>query len=74
LLRSELKRSLSLCSAGAMLSHNARIEASYGGTMLKDMQQIANQIEFVLYNAINEMKQLNLIMQDFDVTHSTGRQ
>jgi methyl-accepting chemotaxis protein len=62
-LESEISRSLSLCSAGAMLSHNGRIEAAYGGTMLADMQQVANRIEDILSQTITNIKQLNINMR-----------
>jgi len=51
-LETEIIRSLALCSSGAMLSHNARIEAAYGGSMLADMQQVANRIEEIMYQTI----------------------
>jgi uncharacterized protein with NAD-binding domain and iron-sulfur cluster len=57
-LEKEIRRSLNLCSAGAMLSHNARIEAAYGGTMLADMQQVAGRIEEMMHLAITHLKQL----------------
>jgi methyl-accepting chemotaxis protein len=59
-LEKEIGRSFSLCSAGAMLSHNGRIEAAYGGTMLADMQQVANRIEDILGQTIATIKQLNV--------------
>jgi hypothetical protein len=57
-LQKEMRRSLNLCSSGAMLSHNARIEAAYGGTMLADMQQVAGRIEDIMNQAIFELKHL----------------
>lgn len=57
-LEKEIRRSLNLCSAGAMLSHNARIEAAYGGSMLADMQQVAGRIEEIMNQAIFHLKQL----------------
>lgn len=57
-LEKEIRRSLNLCSAGAMLSHNARIEAAYGGSMLADMQQVAGRIEEIMNQAIFQLKQL----------------
>jgi hypothetical protein len=62
-LEKEIGRSLSLCSAGAMLSHNGRIEAAYGGTMLSDMLQVANRIEDILGQTISTIKQLNINMR-----------
>jgi hypothetical protein len=58
-LEKEIGRSFALCSAGAMLSHNGRIEAAYGGSMLADMQQVANRIESILHQTIATLKQLN---------------
>jgi methyl-accepting chemotaxis protein len=57
-LEKEIRRSLNLCSSGAMLSHNARIEAAYGGSMLADMQQVAGRIEEIMNQAIFHLKQL----------------
>jgi methyl-accepting chemotaxis protein len=57
-LENEIRRSLNLCSSGAMLSHNARIEAAYGGSMLADMQQVAGRIEEIMNQAIFHLKQL----------------
>jgi hypothetical protein len=57
-LSNEIRRSLNLCSSGAMLSHNARIEAAYGGSMLADMQQVAGRIEDIMNLAIHHLKQL----------------
>ena len=57
-LEKEIRRSLNLCSSGAMLSHNARIEAAYGGSMLADMQQVAGRIEDIMNQAIFHLKQL----------------
>jgi uncharacterized protein with NAD-binding domain and iron-sulfur cluster len=57
-LEKEIQRSLLLCRAGAMLSHNARIEAAYGGSMLADMQQVAGRIEEMMTLAIIHLKQL----------------
>lgn len=62
-LEKEIGRSFSLCSAGAMLSHNGRIEAAYGGTMLADMQQVATRIEDILGQTIATIKQLNINMR-----------
>jgi hypothetical protein len=61
-LEKEIERSYSLCSAGAMLSHNGRIEAAYGGAMLADMQQVATRIEEILNQTITTIKQLNITM------------
>jgi hypothetical protein len=61
-LEREIRRSLSLCSAGAMLSHNGRIEAAYGGSMLADMQQVADRIEDIMHQTISKLKQLNFTM------------
>lgn len=61
-LAREIRRSLSLCSAGAMLSHNGRIEAAYGGSMLADMQQVADRIEDIMHQTISKLKQLNFTM------------
>jgi hypothetical protein len=61
-LEREIRRSLSLCSAGAMLSHNGRIEAVYGGSMLADMQQVADRIEDIMHLTISKLKQLNSTM------------
>jgi hypothetical protein len=58
-LKIEIERSYSLCSAGAMLSHNGRIEAAYGGAMLADMQHVATRIEEILHQTIVTIKQLN---------------
>lgn len=63
-LESEVKRSLNLCSSGAMLSHNARIEAAYGGTMLADMQQVAGRIEEIMNLTISYLKQLTTTMKN----------
>ena len=63
-LESEVKRSLNLCSSGAMLSHNARIEAAYGGTMLADMQQVAGRIEEIMNPTISYLKQLTTTMKN----------
>ncbi|MBR7800700.1 methyl-accepting chemotaxis protein [Undibacterium fentianense] len=57
-LEKEIRRSLNLCSSGAMLSHNARIEAAYGGSMLADMQQVAGRIEEIMNQAIDHLKHL----------------
>ena len=46
-----------------MLSHNARIEAAYGGSMLADMQQVANRIEEIMYQTIFSLKQLNATLK-----------
>lgn len=62
-LEIEIGRSFSLCSAGAMLSHNGRIEAAYGGSMLADMQQVANRIEDILGQTITTIKLLNISMR-----------
>ena len=63
-LETEVKRSLNLCSSGAMLSHNARIEAAYGGTMLADMQQVAGRIEEIMNLTISYLKQLTTTMKN----------
>lgn len=63
-LQNEVKRSLNLCSSGAMLSHNARIEAAYGGTMLADMQQVAGRIEEIMNLTISYLKQLSITMKN----------
>lgn len=63
-LEKEIRRSLNLCSAGAMLSHNARIEAAYGGSMLVDMQQVAGRIEEMMNLAIAHLKQLTYSSRD----------
>lgn len=63
-LEGEVKRSLNLCSSGAMLSHNARIEAAYGGTMLADMQQVAGRIEEIMNLTISYLKQLTTTMKN----------
>ncbi len=63
-LETEVKRSLNLCSSGAMLSHNARIEAAYGGTMLADMQQVAGRIEEIMSLTISYLKQLTTTMKN----------
>ncbi|WMW80734.1 methyl-accepting chemotaxis protein [Undibacterium cyanobacteriorum] len=63
-LEGEVKRSLNLCSSGAMLSHNARIEAAYGGTMLADMQQVAGRIEEIMNLTISYLKQLTNTMKN----------
>ena len=46
-----------------MLSHNARIEAAYGGTMLADMQQVAGRIEEIMNLTISYLKQLTTTMK-----------
>lgn len=63
-LENEVRRSLNLCSSGAMLSHNARIEAAYGGTMLADMQQVAGRIEEIMNLTISYLKQLTTTMKN----------
>jgi hypothetical protein len=63
-LQIEIHRSFALCSAGAMLSHNGRIEAAYGGTMLADMQQVAGRIEDIMAQTINTLKQLNTTLRN----------
>lgn len=60
-LEKEILRSLNLCSSGAMLTHNARIEAAYGGSMLTDMQQVAARIEDIMSQAIFHLKQLTML-------------
>lgn len=62
-LELEVHRSFALCSAGAMLSHNGRIEAAYGGTMLADMQQVAGRIEDIMAQTISTLKQLNTTLR-----------
>lgn len=58
-LRREIQRSLSLCSSGAMLSHNAHIEAAYGGEMYAKMDFIAGQVDQVMNLTIKHLKDLH---------------
>jgi hypothetical protein len=62
-LEKEIFRSLALCSAGSMLSHNGRIEAAYGGSMLADMQQVASRIEDIMTQVITTLKHLNTTLK-----------
>ncbi|MFZ6748775.1 methyl-accepting chemotaxis protein [Undibacterium sp. Ren11W] len=62
-LEKEIRRSVALCSAGSMLSHNGRIEAAYGGNMLADMQQVAGRIEDIMGQVITTLKHLNATLR-----------
>ncbi len=58
----EVQRSLPLCRSAAMLSNNGRIEAAYGNKMLAEMEQISRQIDEVILQIIDQLKQLNVTM------------
>ena len=58
-LSREIRHALSLCRRGAVLSNNGRIEATYGKTMLEDMQHIVVRIDEIMDQAVNGLKSLN---------------
>ena len=58
-LGAEIRHALSLCRRGAVLSNNGRIEATYGKSMLEDMQHIVSRIDEIMDEAVNGLKSLN---------------
>lgn len=58
-LAREIRSALSLCRRGAVLSNNGRIEATYGKTMLEDMQYIVTRIDEIMNQAVNGLKSLS---------------
>jgi hypothetical protein len=58
-LAREIRSALSLCRRGAVLSNNGRIEATYGKTMLEDMQHIVARIDEIMNQAVNGLKSLS---------------
>jgi hypothetical protein len=65
-MEQQILRSLSLCKSGAMLSHNSRIEAAYGRTLLGEMQQISSLIGEVMERAICQLQGLQQLTTRLD--------
>jgi hypothetical protein len=62
-LEHEVLRSLMLCKSSVMLSHNVKIEASYGDNMA-EMKNISTLIETIMEQVIHDLKQLNATLND----------
>ena len=58
-LAHEIRRALTLCRTGAMLSNNGRIEAAYGTSMLEEMRTIVVSIEEIMSQTVTGLKSLN---------------
>lgn len=63
-LASKVERSLVLCRSGKVLSHNGRIEASYGDASLPQLGQIAFDIDVVVNQAIEKLQDLHYLLSD----------